>query len=129
MEQVGGPLSPRRLAHRAHPLLTAALDAGVRGPRGGCCRRWCLAIGSRPGEEVEAGFRAAGALHVLSVSGLHLTAIAGFLFLIVRRPLIGVPLAGPAGAGRTGRRRWLCLPALGLYTLLTGEAVATARAA
>ena len=102
LEQPGARLSPRRLAHRAHLALAAALDrracAAGRGPpaRAGAGRS------VRRGAEVEAGFKAAGALHVLSVSGLHLTAIAAFLFLIVRRAPAGLSAPGAAGA----RRRW-----------------------
>lgn len=128
VEQVGGRLSPRRLAHLAHAVLTAAIADGVRGPQRGLLQALVLGDRFAAGEEAEAGFRAAGALHVLSVSGLHLTAVAGVLFLIVRRLLIGFPWIAlrvrPDVVAALA-----CLPALGFYTLLTGEAVATARAA
>ena len=81
------------------------------------------------GREVEAGFKAAGAVHALSVSGLHLTAVAGLVFLLLRRLLLRVPglalRARPAGAGGGAS----AIPLVLFYTLVTGEAVATVRAA
>jgi competence protein ComEC len=77
---------------------------------------------------VEDGFRAAGATHVLSVSGLHLAAVAGLVFFLVRRVIGAVPAVAlrvpPARIAAA-----VALPAVVLYTLLTGEAVATLRSA
>jgi competence protein ComEC len=80
------------------------------------------------GEDVEEGFRAAGATHALSVSGLHLTAVAGLAFLLLRRGVLCFPALAlrlrPAVLAAA-----LALPVVLFYTLLTGEAVATRRAA
>jgi competence protein ComEC len=128
LEQRGYRFAPRRLAHEAHLALAAAIAAAVTGREGRLLR--ALVLGERLAVEAdtEAGFRAAGALHVLSVSGLHLTAIAGFLFLVLRKlilffPVLALRLRPELIAGL------VCLPAMGFYTLLTGEAVATVRAA
>ena len=43
------------------------------------------------GADVEEGFRVAGATHVLSVSGLHLAAVAALLFVLVRAAAARVP--------------------------------------
>lgn len=71
-------------------------------------------------------FRVAGVSHVLSVSGLHL-AIAAFLFYVgLRRLLVCVP----ALAAAQPVQRWAAaaaLPAVLVYTMLTGAQVATVR--
>ena len=128
LERSGNRLAPRRLAHQAHLALAEAIDAAVAGREGGVLRALILGERFAVDPATEAGFKAAGALHVLSVSGLHLTAIAAFLFLVLRRlvlffPAVALRVRPELIAGL------FCLPALGFYTLLTGEAVATARAA
>ena len=98
-------LVPRRLAQRAHVALAAAIEPGRAGPvAAGSCARWCWANGSPPGRRSEAAFKAAGAVHVLSVSGLHLTAMAAFCSCSSGALLIGVPAPGPARAHRGGGR-------------------------
>jgi competence protein ComEC len=78
---------------------------------------------SRP---LDDAFRVAGVSHVLSVSGLHL-AIAAFLFYVgLRRLLVRVPSL----AASRSVQRWAAaaaLPAVVVYTMLTGAAVATVR--
>ena len=119
---------PRRAAFLARRALRAAVERAVGGEAGAFLRT--AVLGDRRGvsDEVEAGFRAAGATHVLSVSGLHLAAVAAFFFLAVR-----------AGAARVpGLALWVdpravaaaaALPGIVFFTLLTGEAVATERSA
>ncbi len=126
--QPGWALGGRRLAHRAHLRMGAAIDAAVSGRARGLLRALVLGERFAVAAPSEAGFKAAGALHVLSVSGLHLTVLAGFLFFVIRRailffPALALRVRPEVVAGL------LCLPAVGFYTLLTGEAVATARAA
>jgi competence protein ComEC len=119
---------PRRWAARLHAVLAAAIDERLPPLRAAFVRSLVLGERGAVSDEVEAGFRAAGATHVLSVSGLHLTAIAGLVFLLVRRAVLRFPalaLRCPADALAAG----VALPAVLLYALLTGEAVATARAA
>ena len=111
----GGPCGRRSIA-RSTATAGAFLKTAVLGDRRGVA------------PEVEEGFRAAGATHVLSVSGLHLAAVAALFFLLVRGlaarvpglPLYVDPRAIAAAAS---------LPAIALFTLLTGEAVATERSA
>ncbi|HVR63337.1 MAG TPA: DNA internalization-related competence protein ComEC/Rec2, partial [Polyangia bacterium] len=73
-------------------------------------------------------FRAAGATHVLSVSGLHLAAAAGIFFLLVRAAAGRVPGLALRVDPRAVAAA-CALPALAFFTLLTGEAVATERSA
>jgi competence protein ComEC len=126
--QPGWRFGGRRLAHLAHMKMAAAIEGAVAGPAAGLLRALVLGERFAVAPESEAGFKAAGALHVLSVSGLHLTALAAFLFLIIRRLILFFP--GLALRVRPEVVAGLCcLPVIGFYTLVTGEAVATARAA
>ena len=119
---------PRRAAYLARRAMRDAIDRAVDGPAGAFLKT--AVLGDRRGvaPEVEEGFRAAGATHVLSVSGLHLAAVAALFFLLVRGlaarvpglPLYVDPRAIAAAAS---------LPAIAFFTLLTGEAVATERSA
>ncbi len=121
-------VGPRRAAYLARRALRAAIERDVGGEAGAFLKT--AVLGDRRGvaPEVEEGFRAAGATHVLSVSGLHLAAVAALFFLIVRAaagriprlPLYLDPRAIAAAAS---------LPAIAFFTLLTGEAVATERSA
>jgi competence protein ComEC len=121
-------VGPRRLAYLARRALRRAIDAGVGGEAAAFLRT--AVLGERRGvsADVEDGFRAAGATHVLSVSGLHLAAVAALFFTAVRfvagrvprLPLYVDPRAIAAAAS---------LPAIAFFTLLTGEAIATERAA
>jgi competence protein ComEC len=119
---------PRRAAYLARRLLRAAVDRAVAGEAAAFLKT--AVLGDRRGvaPEVEDGFRAAGATHVLSVSGLHLAAVAALFFLLVRAAAARVPglplyLDPRAIAAATS------LPAIAFFTLLTGEAVATERSA
>jgi competence protein ComEC len=88
-----------------------------------------LVVGDRGAIDhpLDDAFRDAGVSHVLSVSGLHL-AVAAFLFYVgLTRLLVRVPRLA---RGRPVRR-WAAaagLPAVVIYTLLTGAEVATVRA-
>ena len=121
-------LSPRRAAYLARRALRAAIDRAVQGEAGAFLKTAVLGDRRGVGPDVEEGFRAAGATHVLSVSGLHLAAVAALFFLLVRAlaarvpglPLYLDPRAIAAAAS---------LPAIALFTLVTGEAVATERSA
>jgi competence protein ComEC len=119
---------PRRLAAAAHEAMAAAIDRALPGPQAALLRALVLGERTAAGPEVEAGFKAAGAVHALSVSGLHLTAVAALVFLLLRQILLRVP-----GVALRARPSLLAagaaIPLVLLYTLITGEAVATVRAA
>jgi competence protein ComEC len=120
--------SPRRAAYLARRALRAAIDRGVGGEAGAFLKT--AVLGDRRGvsPEVEDGFRAAGATHVLSVSGLHLAAVAALFFLIVRAAAARIPRL-PLAVDPRAIAAAASLPAIGFFTLLTGEAVATERSA
>jgi competence protein ComEC len=121
-------MAPRRLAFRAQRAMRAAIDRALPGAEGAFLRTAVLGDRRGVGDDVEAGFRASGATHVLSVSGLHLAAVA-VIFLFGLRRLLGLI---PGLALRVDPRALAAaaaLPAVGFFTLLTGEAVATERSA
>ena len=130
-------LLPFRLAARARRALGGAID------RTGCAGSACAGsggaavallhtavLGERQSSDarVEDGFRAAGATHVLSVSGLHLAAVAFVFFVGARRLLIAVPRL-PLWIDPRRLAAALALPAIAFYTLLSGDAIATVRSA
>jgi competence protein ComEC len=120
-------VGPRRAAFLARRALRAAVNR-VGGEPGALLATTVLGARRGVSADIEEGFRAAGATHVLSVSGLHLAAVAGCFFVVVRwlaarvpgLPLWIDPRAVAAVAG---------VPAIGFFTLLTGEAIATERSA
>jgi len=124
-----GPLALcRRWAARLRRAMAGTISGRLGEPAAGFVRTMVLGERTDVPAEVEDGFRAAGATHVLSVSGLHLAVVVALFFqaakwLFGRRPSwsLRVPAAVAAAL--------LSLPACFFYTLLTGEAVATARSA
>ncbi len=106
--------------------LSTHIRAQVEGSAGGIAS--AFATGDRGGiaKEDEEAMRASGLTHLLSVSGLHITAVVGAVMFLTLRLLALSPflarrlnlLAIAAGAG--------ALAAIG-YTLLTGAEVPTIR--
>jgi competence protein ComEC len=118
----------RLAAFRARRALRAAIDAAVPGAPGAFLRTAVLGDRRGVGDDVEEGFAAAGATHVLSVSGLHLAAVVAVLFLVIRAGVGLVPSASLFVDPRVVAAA-AALPAILFFTLLTGEAVATERSA
>ena len=121
-------LGPRRAAYLARRALRGAIDRAVEGEAGAFLKTTVLGDRRGVGPEVEEGFRAAGATHVLSVSGLHLAAVAALFFLLVRGLAARVP-GLPLYLDPQAIAAAVSLPAIALFTLVTGEAVATERSA
>jgi competence protein ComEC len=121
-------VGPRRAAFLARRALRAAIDRALGGDAAALLRT--AVLGDRRGiaTTIEDGFRAAGATHVLSVSGLHLAAVAALLFLAARAAAARVPRL-PLVVDPRAVAAVVVLPAVLFFTLLTGEAVATQRAA
>jgi competence protein ComEC len=119
---------PRRAAYLARRALRNAIDRTVGGEAAAFLKT--AVLGDRRGvsSEVEDGFRAAGATHVLSVSGLHLAAVAALFFLLVRGVAARIPRL-PLHVDPRAIAAAVSLPAIAFFTLLTGEAVATERSA
>jgi competence protein ComEC len=118
----------RRAAFRARRAMRAAVDAFVPGVPGAFLKTAVLGDRRGVGDVVEAGFAAAGATHVLSVSGLHLAAVVAVVFFVARVAVGFVPALSLYVDPRAVAAA-IALPALIFFTLLTGEAVATQRSA
>jgi competence protein ComEC len=118
----------RRAAFRARRAMRAAIDAVVPAAAGAFLKTAVLGDRRGVGDEVEQGFAAAGATHVLSVSGLHLAAVIAVVFFVARVAVGFVP-ALPLYVDPRAVAAAVALPALVFFTLLTGEAVATQRSA
>lgn len=105
----------RRIAAQtegAGGAIAAALMTGVRGPIP---------------DHIDAAFRDSGLAHILSISGLHLTLVAGLLFFLVRALLA----LSPRLALQYPVKKWAAFAALlgaVAYTLVSGAALPTLRA-
>jgi competence protein ComEC len=124
----GSGWQSRRLAFRLRSAMARVINQRLTGPAAAFVRTMVLGERTEVSPDVEEGFRAAGATHVLSVSGLHLAVVAALVFGLLRR----LALLFPRWALRvnaTALAAALSLPVVALYTLLTGEAVATLRSA
>ncbi len=117
-----------RWAARVRRDLGRAIDQVVGGGAGVFLHT--AVLGERRGNDprVEDGFRAAGATHVLSVSGLHLAAVALVFFAGLRRALAAIPRL-PLWVEPRAAAALIAIPAIGFYTLVTGSAIATVRSA
>ena len=124
----GSSWGPRRLAHQARQAMRRQLERALSAQVALFLRTAVLGERAASGADVEAGFKAAGATHALSVSGLHLAAVAAVLFLLVRR-LFGLSTRLSLRASPSLLAALLCIPAVVFYTLVTGEAIATWRSA
>jgi competence protein ComEC len=119
---------PRRVAFRLRSAMARVINQRLAGAAAAFVRTMVLGERTDVSPDVEEGFRAAGATHVLSVSGLHLAVVAALVFGLLRRLAMLVP-AWALRVNATALAAALSLPAVVLYTLLTGEAIATLRSA
>jgi competence protein ComEC len=120
------PTGPRRAAFLARRALRAAIDRALSGDVAALLRT--TVIGDRRGvpPPIEEGFKVAGATHVLSVSGLHLAAVAALLFLGARAAATRIPRL-PLYVDPRAIAAVVVFPAVTFYALVTGEAIATLR--
>lgn len=107
--------------------VTARVRAAIPGTEGEIAA--ALLTGARaaiPEPTLEA-FRDSGLAHLLSISGLHMTLVAGLVFVGVR----GLLAAVPAIALRHDVKKWtaaVALAAAAFYLLLSGAAIPSQRA-
>ncbi len=116
-----------RLAAASQRRWATAIDEAGGAPDARAALRG-IATGDRSAipEALDERWRASGVYHALSVSGLHLAAVAGLVFAVLRRLVAGSPWGG-----RTQPDRWAAPPALLVaiaYTMITGAQLATLRA-
>ena len=106
--------------------ISQRVRAGLAGERGAIAD--ALITGERGGitDATNAAYRDSGLFHILSISGLHMTIMAGAVFFVVRLLLASVP----AIALRFPIKKWAAviatLAAFG-YLLISGSSFATVR--
>jgi len=123
------PLSyARRWAFHLRRSMACAINRRLSEPAAGFVRTMVLGERTDVPTQVEDGFRAAGATHVLSVSGLHLAVVVALVFQGLKRLIACFP-SWALHVSPKALASALALPATAFYTLLTGEAVATLRSA
>ena len=118
----------RRWAFHLRRAMARAINHCLSEPAAGFVRTMVVGERTDVPTEVEDGFRAAGATHVLSVSGLHLAVVVALVFQTLRRFVACFPSLALRVSPKVVASA-LSLPACAFYTLLTGEAVATVRSA
>jgi competence protein ComEC len=124
----GSRADPRRWAARAQGRLVGWVEARA-GPDDGKAVLRAALTGDRGGmpEAAAGALRDAGAAHVLAVSGLHLAAVAGLVFWVVRRAAAAArPLAIRVRPSHLAVA--IAAPVAILYTFVTGAQTSTVRA-
>lgn len=120
------PATPGGSIARAQRSLSAHVQSRLGGTPGALAAAFASGDRGRIGEADEAAMRDSGLTHLLSISGLHVSAVVAGVYLLairllalwpwltlrVRLPVLAAALAAGAGAG---------------YTLLTGAEVPTVR--
>lgn len=118
--------APGRDAWSLRARLSGHITGTVPGSAGGIAAALATGDVGAIGEDDAEAMRAAGLAHLLSVSGLHITAVVGAtMFLVLRllalSPALALRVRLPLVAGAAG-----AAAAVG-YTLLTGSEVPTIR--
>ncbi|RJK97354.1 ComEC/Rec2 family competence protein [Paracoccus aestuarii] len=115
--------------HRARMSISAAIRDRIGGQAGAVAA--ALMTGDRSGiaESTNEAMRASNLYHIISISGLHMGMLAGFVYAGARLVLVGVQGSG-RGLGRP-MHKWaagIALAAAAAYLWLSGGGVATERA-
>ncbi|WP_410217921.1 ComEC/Rec2 family competence protein [Paracoccus sp. (in: a-proteobacteria)] len=115
--------------HRARMSISTAIQERIGGQAGAVAS--ALTTGDRSGisEATNDMMRASNLYHIISISGLHMGMLAGFVYTAVRLALVLVQAAG-AGLGRPLHKvaAGVALAAAAAYLWLSGGGVATERA-
>ncbi|MBY0510816.1 MAG: ComEC family competence protein [Rhodospirillaceae bacterium] len=104
----------------------ARIEKIVPGPDGAVVKALVNGEQNAIPQDLQEAYRAAGIVHLLSISGLHMTLLAGAVFFMVRRLLA----LAPAIALRTDTKKvaaWAGLAATGFYLLISGMSVPAIR--
>lgn len=118
----------QQAAHHVRTKLRAALGATLSDETSGLARALLLGEASALRAETREAVRGAGLSHVLAVSGLHVTLLAGMFVLLLQQALLRVTaLAARLEVGRLARAAGV--PFALSYALLVGEAPSAWRAA
>jgi competence protein ComEC len=128
-ERVSGP-RPHVVAdavERMRAAVTARVRAAIPGPEGAIAAALMTGVRAAIPARILEDFRDSGLAHLLSISGLHMTLVAGLIFVGVRGGLAMVP----AVALRHDVKKWtaaVALAAAAFYLVLSGAAIPSQRA-
>lgn len=122
-----GQESWQRAVDQLRHGIGARIDAALAPPANGIARALVIGDQSQISDETRATMAAAGLAHVLAISGLHLTLVAGGIFAVVR-----MGLAGLYGFGQRFAVKKIAALAGGgaalFYLMLSGASVSAVRA-
>lgn len=107
-------------------VIAARVEAAVPGPAGAVGTALLAGEQAAVPESAVQDMRASGLAHLLSISGLHVTLVAGLVFVTVRLLLAMIPPL----ALRWPIKKWAVVPAMAAavgYMLLVGAPVPTQR--
>ena len=107
--------------------LGMAIDRAVDGQHRGLYRALLIGDASAIDDSTMESFKGSGTIHILSISGLHMTLVAAFLYAIFHWLLTRSPRVMARFSPRRGAA-FLCLPGLLLYGLLAGMNIPVVRA-
>lgn len=114
--------------HRARMAISAAMQDGIGGQEGAVAA--ALMTGDRSGitEATNEVMRASNLYHIISISGLHMGMLAGFVYNAVRLALVlAAALRAPFPPASHKLAAGIALAAAAVYLWLSGGGVATER--
>ena len=120
-------LSMMMRVDRARNLLAARVDGAIGGAAGAVGAAMVTGKRDLLDEETRQLIREAGIFHIITISGIQMTLVAGILFWAIRRALALFPLLALHYPIKT----WAALGAIAgavIYDILTGSRVGTERA-
>ena len=121
----GDPVAPERVIEFVRRTLAARIDAALQQPAAGIARALVTGDQSNIGDEARTTMAAAGLAHVLAISGLHLTLVAGGVFVVLRMLLApSVRLGRFVSAKRIAATGGI-VAALAYYAISGGSVAAT----
>jgi competence protein ComEC len=112
---------------RLRVRLSAAIRSRIGGEAGGFAAAVTTGDRSGLGRAANDAMREANLYHLVSISGMHMAMLAGFVFWLVRAGVAALP---PVALRLNGRKvaAAMALPAAAFYLALAGRDVATERA-
>ena len=107
--------------------ISARIHASLEGTKAALAAALIIGDRSALSNQTRQCFVDAGVAHVLAISGLHLTLIAGLFFFVLRRILCLIPTVGVTYDTKKMAAPFAFLGAL-FYLLLSGASISTQRA-
>jgi competence protein ComEC len=121
------PRSPGMIAFQARMALSRAMQAGMQGQAGALASAFMTGDRSGVSKATNDIMRASNLSHMISISGLHMGLVVGFIFALVR---YGLALVPPVALRLNTKKVAACVALVAAtgYLALAGPDVATRRA-